>query len=387
MYYVDWQGAGAAIAARASPGARVLTRHSDVAFTSRRLQHALRFEETSPTDWRRTVAQLHARYLVVPGTLFGRLFPAEALSGDPVYTLVPVHEAGDARVLEVRPNRTGTVSAESAVSEADVEACRQAAARFPHRADLRVRRAELLGERGRVQEAVALLRGSSGATVRDRLALGELLLRAEAPSEALAAFREAAALPEADLLSRRIRRGITRAEEAMQAGGRDSLDSLLARAHFSLEVLRVGDALADAERARSLAPGHPEVLWLHGVLLQRLGRVDEAEQAFQAARLAGHPDAARKLRLLQLVRQPPSMELALALLEDGTPGHALDVLERAADAPQHRQLLADLYLFYAEPARAAPLYRSVLQASPGDPRASRGLAACEQLRLGPSSLR
>ena len=85
-----------------------------------------------------------------------------------------------------------------------------------------------------------------------RTALGELLLRAGAPAEAMAAFRAAAVLPEAELLSRRIRPGITRAEEAMQAGGRDSLDSLLARAHFSLEVLRVGDALAYVERARAL---------------------------------------------------------------------------------------------------------------------------------------
>jgi tetratricopeptide (TPR) repeat protein len=150
---------------------------------------------------------------------------------------------------------------------------------------------------------------------------------------------------------------------------------------FSLEVLRPGEALEAAERARALAPDHPEILFVHGTVLQRLGRFDEAEHVFSEAAQGGHPEAARKLRLLELRKGPPSLDLARALAEDGTPGAALDVLERLGGGrdPEALHLLADLYLFYGDAERAAPLYRRL-----GD---ARGLAACEELLRLPSSLR
>ena len=91
---------------------------------------------------------------------------------------------------------------------------------------------------------------------------------------------------------------------------------------------------------------------------------------------------------------PPAAELALlfelvmALLEDGTPGHALDVLERTdiGQDPEQRQLLGDLYLFYGDAERAAERYRQVLGARPGDGRAARGLAACDALSRTPRLL-
>ncbi|HEX5043105.1 MAG TPA: hypothetical protein VFV75_09365, partial [Candidatus Polarisedimenticolaceae bacterium] len=122
------------------------------------------------------------------------------------------------------------------------------------------------------------------------------------------------------------------------------------------------------------------VLFLHGEVLQRLGRFDEAEQAFAGAQQGGHPEAARKLRLLALWNQPPSLELARALAQDGTPGAALDVLERLGSRdPQALHLLADLYLFYGDAERAAPLYRALSDA--------RGLSSCEELARRPRSLR
>jgi len=374
MYFADWEGAGRWIAAHAPASARVLTRHSEVAFTSGRYQEAIRFEESAPQDWRRALARLPARDLVVPATQFGRLFPEEALGGDPVYTLVPVHAAGDVQVLEVRPNRTGTVH--GMADEATLAACRAAAKRFPERADLRVRLAELLGDDGRTEEALSVLADSGGRTAREELARGELLLRDGRPAEAAAAFRAAATLPEADLLERRIRRGLGRAVES----GAETPQALVEQARFSLEVLRPSDALAAAERAHALEPHHPAVLFVYGTVLQRLGRFEEAEQSFFEAAQNGHPDAARKLRLLALRKQPPSLDLARALAEDGTPGAALDVLERlgAGSDPEALHLQADLYLFYGDAERAAPLYRSLSDA--------RGLAACEELGRTPSSL-
>jgi tetratricopeptide (TPR) repeat protein len=221
-----------------------------------------------------------------------------------------------------------------------------------------------------------VLAGSGGRSAREELARGELLLRAGRPAEAAAAFREAATLPEADLLARRIRRGLGRAVE----GGTETPQTLVEQARFSLEVLRPSDALAAAERAHALEPHHPRVLFVYGTVLQRLGRFEEAEQSFVEAAQNGHPDAAGKLRLLALRKQPPSLDLARALAEDGTPGAALDVLERlgAGSDPEALHLLADLYLFYGDAERAAPLYRALSDA--------RGLAACEGLGRTPSSL-
>jgi tetratricopeptide (TPR) repeat protein len=375
MYFADFEGAGRWIAAHAPPSARVLTRHSEVAFTSGRYQEAIRFEETAPQDWRRALARLHARYLVVPTTQFGRLFPQEALTGDLVYALVPVHRSGDVQVLEVRPNKTGTLTVVR--EDAALAACRAAADRFPGRADLRVRLAELMGDAGRLDEALTVLSSGGTGTAREELARGELLLRAERWQEAGDAFAAARALPEADLLERRIRRGLARAGR----GGGETLQDLVEQTRFSLEVLRPGEALEAAERARALAPDHPEILFVHGTVLQRLGRFDEAEHVFSEAAQGGHPEAARKLRLLELRKGPPSLDLARALAEDGTPGAALDVLERLGGGrdPEALHLLADLYLFYGDAERAAPLYRRL-----GD---ARGLAACEELLRLPSSLR
>jgi hypothetical protein len=116
-------------------------------------------------------------------------------------------------------------------------------------------------------------------------------------------------------------------------------------------------------------------------VLQRLGRFEEAEQAFAEAAQGGHREAARKLGLLQMRKGAPSLDLARALAEDGTPGAALDVLERpgVASTPEAIHLLADISLFYGDAERAAPLYREL-----GD---ARGLAACEELSRRPSSLR
>ena len=77
-----------------------------------------------------------------------------------------------------------------------------------------------------------------------------------------------------------------------------------------------------------------------------------------------------------------------SMLEDGTPGHALDVLERVENLqdPEQRQLLGDLYLFYGNAERAAERYSSVLEMRPGDGRAARGLAACDALLKTPRLL-
>ena len=68
---------------------------------------------------------------------------------------------------------------------------------------------------------------------------------------------------------------------------------------------------------------------------------------------------------------------------DGTPGRALDTLERAAlrfpaDAGVQASL-ADLYLFFGLAERAEPILRPLAAANPGDAAAARAIARSREL--------
>jgi hypothetical protein len=174
LYFADWQGAGRWIAGHAPPDARVLTRHSDVGFTSRRIQDTIRFEELPPAAWRARIAKLGARYLVVPTSLYGRFFPMELLGGDPAYSYKRVYEGGDVAVLEVGPNWTGLVVPRAPTGDL-LAACSTAAAAEPRRVDLAVRCAELTAAEGKLDDAIAALRAIASrgeADVRIWVALG-----------------------------------------------------------------------------------------------------------------------------------------------------------------------------------------------------------------------
>jgi tetratricopeptide (TPR) repeat protein len=345
IYFADWQAAGRWIAANAPADARVLTRHSDVGFTSRRVQESIRFEELPPAVWRARIARLGARYLVVPTSLFGKFFPFELLAGDPAYTYTRVFESGDVAVLEVGPNLSGVVVPASPAGDLLVR-CREAAAREPRRVDLAVRFAELTAANGDRDQAIASLRAIASrgeADVRIWVALGERLLDARKDDEALAAFRTAAELPEADLLEQTIQRGERAAAESAQTRTVDKLvrGRLAAdRARAFIEQLRWGEAYAAVDEAMTFAPDDPVALVTAGDFMLFAGRSDDAVALFVAAGGRGDASATRKAQALrkaiEVEAHPERMDAAAAVQAaslfagEGMPGRALAVLRKAA---------------------------------------------------------
>ena len=203
----------------APPNARVLTRHSDVGFTSGLLQESVRFEELPPQAWRTRLAKLHARFLVVPASVFGKFFPFDLLASDPTYAYAVRWKERDVAIVEVLPNRSGRVTAAATDDSDPTAACGRAAAE-PWRVDLSTRCAELLAATGRRDDAIARLGAivdRGGADVRETIALGQLLLSAGRADDAAAAFRAAAELPEAELLEQVIERGRAAADRRIAA--------------------------------------------------------------------------------------------------------------------------------------------------------------------------
>lgn len=399
FYFADWQAGGRWIAENSPPHARVLARHSDAGFASRRFQDSLRFEEQSPEQWHRAIERLRARYLVVPASLFGKMFDLVAAAGDAVYELVPVHVARDVIVLEVRPNRSGTARSSREDLLHRLEACRRAVDRMPGREDLLRRLAELLVEAGRPADAVRLLRDRKQAGARDEAALGvslaEALLAAGEPAEARETLLAARELPGSRDWQGSIERGLRKAEAALRLEGSPApvrARELVALARSWMAAFHWERASRLLDEAHAVAPEDPEVLYTRAEVLQRTGRFEEAARAFSEAGLRGHPGAAPKLELMRGEAALASgglggardwLALAARHVQDGTPGRALAILEAARERfpgePEIELRLADLYLFFGEAERSAPLYEA-LASRPGlAEHARRGLALSREL--------
>jgi tetratricopeptide (TPR) repeat protein len=394
-YYADWRAAGRWLHDHAPTHARVLTRHSDLGLASRRSQESIRFEEISPVEWRREIARYGATYLAAPTTSFGKLFPREAIGGDPIYELEPVYRERDVMILEVRPNRSGTLRTDEPEVSQDLAACREALARDPARIDLVRRCAELTARSGRGDEAVGMLR--EAITRKDdarlRVTLGSILLGLGRHDEALASFERASELPRAVLLPRTIERGIRKAEEGIvrerDPRSPDRAASLAETALREMEILQIERALGRAREAVDLAPEDPSALYALGEVLRRLGRDDEAVALFDRAAEQGHPRAGKSSEIMRRTGElgraseeaTPEQYLSLAIdyARDGLPGVALDLLEsgleRFPDSREIRARLADLYLFYGQPERSEPLFLDLVDADPGESRARAGAAA------------
>jgi len=365
LYFADWLAAGRFLREHAPEDAVVLTRHSDVGLTSHLVQEPVRFEDLSPSGWRSRIARAGARYLVVPTSMFGRFFPMEVLPGDPAYTYTRIYEARDVAILEVAPNRSGTISPPPD-SRALLEACSSAMTREPGRVDLQVRHAELLVAAGRRDEAIRELAAAAEdprADVRVVVAFGEDLLDAGRDDEALAAFRRAGRLPEAELLEQRIARGEKAAEESISAHGVDRYVRArvaIARARALMDQLRWVEAYAAIETATRFDDQDPLVLRTLGDWLLHTGRSEEAAVAFGEAGGRGDPGASVIANALRpAVDAEAHAETAGAgaiasaatfFASQGMPGRALALLERTAPRltgnAEIARRLADLRSFY-----------------------------------------
>jgi tetratricopeptide (TPR) repeat protein len=346
LYFADWQAAGRFIRDKAPAGARVLTRHSDTGLASGRLQDAIRFEELPPSAWRSRIAKLGARYLVVPTSLFGKFFPMDILRSDPAYTFDVVWQGGDVAVLEIAPNRTGAVVPPAPPDPALLAACDAAAKQAPDRVDLQERCAELLAEAGKRDEAIEHLRAilaKGNADVRVQVALGQLLIESRRDAEAAAAFKAAAAMPEAELLEQTIARGLAKASELAAAKSIDKTvraRTAVARARDRMDDLRWNEARALIEEAIVFAPYDPVVVAAAGDIALRRQDYDGAIGLYAQAGREGDAASAAKAQALTtslatesaLDRAEPDAIVAAARFwaESGTPGRALALLERAS---------------------------------------------------------
>jgi tetratricopeptide (TPR) repeat protein len=333
IYFADWRAAGAWIRHHAPAGATVLTRHSDVGFTSGLAQESIRFEEVSPQAWRARIAKLRARYLVVPATLYGKLSPLDLAGADPAYSYAVRYRSRDAAVVEVMPNRTGLVREAAAPVEAS-SACDRALAREPARVDLIARCAELLAACGRRDEAIARLDEAAGRgrdDVRIEIARGQLLLDAGKSAPAAEAFRRAADLPEADLLAQTIERG-----RAAAARGEGAPGEHLSRARGFADALRWKEASAETERALAESPGDPAATALAAEIALRLGSFDEALRLYAVgdtrSQATGRALAAALAVEASFDHADAAAVAAAAAFwaGAGAPGRALDLLERGA---------------------------------------------------------
>jgi tetratricopeptide (TPR) repeat protein len=399
IYYCDWQAAGRWLNEHSPPHARVLTRHSDVGFTSRRFQDSVRFEEISPRQLRERILSFRARYLVVPTTLYGSLIRNQALTGGPTYRFEPVYESGDVQVLEVVPNRAGVVPLQDHTLEDRLRSCREASDRNPFRIDLKRRLAELLHQAGRGEEAVSVLEQFSRTTDDARVlkTMAEILLDLGRSEEALEVYRQAATLPKADLLTRSLARGTSRAEALLAAGKtgspREQARRLAESAYRKLQALSITKAVDEIEQAIRLSPDDDTVWLVHALVLEMTGDRSQAETILERLSLAGNPQAREHLNMLQrekallegriAAQSGEYLEVAAALMAGGSPGRALAVLESGSERlPGSGDILfrlADMYLFYARPERSEPLYRKILAARPDHQQAQRGLEVSLQL--------
>jgi tetratricopeptide (TPR) repeat protein len=347
LYFADWQAAGAWLHDHAPRGSRVLTRHSDVGFTSGLPQESIRFEELAPAAWRSRIARLGARHLVVPTSLFGKFFPMELIGSDPAFALEVVWEGADVAVISVSPNRTGAVVPPPPPPPGLLARCDEALRGEPDRVDLQSRCAELLAAAGRKDEAIERLRAiveGGRADVRIHVVLGQLLLETRRDADAAAEFETASRMPEAELLSQTIARGLAAARELAAAKGIDKLvraRTAVARARDRMEALRWGDAQMLVEEALVFAPYDP-------VVVAAAGDLALARQDFPAAIAlyvqAGHNGDAAAGAKAAAVRQALETEASLdaagpgAIAEaatvwsaTGMPGRSMAVLERGAE--------------------------------------------------------
>ena len=366
LYFADWQAAGRWLASHARSSDRVLTRHSDTGFTSGLLQDSIRFEELPPAAWRARIGKTGARWLVVPTSLFGKFFPMDLLRSDPVYSYEVAWSGGDVAVIAVAPNRTGAVLPPAPPDAATLDACDAALRREPGRVDLESRCAELLAAAGKPDEAIKRLQtvvAGGRADVRIEIALGQLLLDVKRDAEALQAFKAAAAMPEADLLEQTIARGTAAAAELAAANGIDKTvraHAAVARARRRMEDLRWADALRLVDEALVFAPYDPLAVSAAGDVALRRQEFGAAVSLYDQAGREGDAEAAARSRALaQTLRTEAALATSDAAsivsaaafgTQTGTPGRALDLLERASAArpgePAFQEPLAELRRFY-----------------------------------------
>jgi len=413
FYFSDWRQAGRWIHDNTPAHARLLAWQAAVGGTAHRFQRRVQFESLTPEKIRQQIASFPARYLVVMNAQFGLGFGWKQVFADPAYTLQIVYNDRDVAVLEVSPNRTGTVSR---TGYADWMHTQRAAldavlSHYPDRADLIARKADLLQEEGQNEQAIALLedlvhRGM--VTVRVCSSLGWLYIAERQYERAAQYLDQARLLPNAEPVAESLADGARRARERLQERDDDSLDKTIERSLRRIQAqvasLSYSAAERDVDAILPKASGNAELNYWRGYLHHLFGELDQAESFYVRAVQSGSSDAQGKLLLLRLAKAmehpAPSainveassepvdptafashVRLAKLYDEHGWSGRAVAVLESArqrfGDKPEILSPLAELYLRFARPEEAAPLFRIAQQSWPYEKSLRQGLAAAE----------
>ena len=390
FYYSDFRRAGAWIRVHTPPDARVLTWHAAVGATAHRYQQRVAFETKTPAQIRRQVEAFSARYVVVPTAQFDDGFGWQIVDGDQACTFTVVYRERGVTILSVEPNRTGKVSRsryEAWLNSrlAELNAYLQ---QHPHRSDLIARRATLLSELGRTDDAIDDLRSlvdRGVVSVRICASLGWLLLEEKRHEEAARYLDLARGLPNAESIAAALADGARFARERQQNGADETTDSAIAhelrRLQGFVAALKWAAAERSAERLVALAPDHAEARYWRGYVHQVLGEPDRANEYYERALELGSEDARDKLLLLRLSEAverdervtirigeqtesvdptsvPAHVRLARLFDEHGWPGRAVATLEAACerfgDDPAILVPLADLHRRFAQVELDAP---------------------------------
>jgi tetratricopeptide (TPR) repeat protein len=415
FYFSDFRAAGQWIRDHTPEHARILTWHAAIAGTAHRYQKRVSFETQTPERIRQQVEAFSARYLVVPTAQFHDGFGWQQISADPAIAWKIVYERRGVAVLEVQPNRDGVVTRTAyddwlAVQLAAVEGYLQ---NYPQRSDLSVRRAGLLAELGRCDEAIVNLRelvDRGVVTVRVCADLGWLLLEQGEYAEAAKFLDRARGLPNSEAIADALANGARLAQEKARSGTdspvreASGIERDLERLKHHVAMLKFAAAERIADRLTAAAPDYANVQYWRGYLHHVFGEWDEAAACYERAIHRGSTEARGKLRLMRwceaMARGRPAtiaiigdseainpdcaaahLELARQLDANGWSGRALAVLEAAHEQFDDSSLfvpMADLYRRFAQPERAVPLYRRALDVHPHDEGALRGLEAADE---------
>jgi tetratricopeptide (TPR) repeat protein len=414
----DCRAAGLWLQAHTPPYTSVLTRDKSLFVWSRRAQLRVRFETLSAEGLRYEIQKTRAQYLVMPSWGHGSSIPLERITHDPVYGFEKVFDSEGIIIYRVAINRTGTVPQEPADYSQilqSLESGEIARDQGPHNQFLR---AHFLRRSGHASDALPLLKDLLEQNPRNLVAALELaacLVDAGSFEEANAWYRRAKRMPGAEIYADSVRAGtevsldfLRLNDRALANTERVQAGTRIAWAH--LQMGRYAASLAVLNKCLDIAPSSGSCWNMKGLILQRLGRENDAIDACTLALSAGIPDAYPKLLMLktaqaisgsepvklsagerQFVVDPRKAEdfvnLATLAVRDGVPGFAVATLERARDRfPDNTVVharLGELYEFYGEWSLAQAAWSRALELQPTRPTADRLAAVQTQMAPHP----
>lgn len=401
-YYADWRAAGRWLNENSLPFERVVTGHADLFCTSGRFQQPILFGSDSLEGKLRA---LPARYLALPVGIAGSFLPPSCQRGDWLHEFRVVYQRGGVAILEIRPNRRGTIARASIDREAAILAVTSGLRREPWRFDLRAARAMLLDAAGRSEESFEEYRrlakdGRADCPTLVRLSLNALEAGRFAESSRL--VKAAAAQPESEVQLQQIQalRQLSAAGLDGAYAGEVALPNRIAQAWSLARQYRLDEASASFDEILESHPSSGVAAMARGEFRQRTGILDRGRSDFERALRLGEGAAEAKLeahlacealdrnrtihqavgrRIVRIDPASPESHLHVAelLIGDGVGGRALEVLERAvARFPGRTDLLiplANLHCDFANPREAERLYHIVLTKGPRNTDAIVGL--------------